>query len=63
MDRARAIALLDQLHDAQNEFYSGGDETLLRRILDAHIVWSVPGASPIAGTYEGLNLRLLPTAP
>ncbi len=55
MDRARAIALLDRLHDAQNEFYSGGDETLLRQILDADIIWSVPGASPIAGTYHGIE--------
>jgi len=55
MDRARAITLLDQLHDAQNEFYGGGDETLLRRVLHANIVWSVPGTSPIAGTYQGLD--------
>jgi len=24
MDRARAIELLDRLHDAQNEYYGGG---------------------------------------
>lgn len=55
MDRARAIVLLDRLHAAQNEFYGGGDDVPLRRILAADIVWSVPGASPIAGVYRGLD--------
>ena len=32
MDRDIAVALLDQLHAAQNEFYGGGD-ALLRDLL------------------------------
>lgn len=55
MDRARAIELLDRLHDAQNEYYGSGPDTLLRQILAPNIVWTVPGASPIAGTYRGLD--------
>jgi len=55
MDRARAIELLEQLHDAQNEYYGGGHHTLLRQILATDIVWTVPGASRIAGTYRGLD--------
>ncbi len=55
MDRARALELLEQLHDAQNEYYGGGHHTLLRQILATDIVWTVPGASRIAGTYRGLD--------
>lgn len=53
MDRARAIELVDRLHDAQNEYYGGGGGAPLRQILAPDIVWTVPGASPIAGTYRG----------
>lgn len=53
MNRASALALLDQLHAAQNEFYGGGDGRTLRELLVADIAWTVPGASPIAGTYNG----------
>lgn len=54
MDRTRARELLDQLHDAQNAYYGGGHDTRLRQILAPDIVWTVPGASSIAGTYRGL---------
>lgn len=50
-----AIALLDALHAAQNEFYSGGSDAGLRRLLTPDIVWTVPGDSPIAGVYRGID--------
>jgi hypothetical protein len=43
--RGHAIALLDRLHLAQNEFYSGGSERRLRQILAPEIVWTVCTAS------------------
>jgi ketosteroid isomerase-like protein len=55
VDRTTAIAILDRLHTAQNEFYGGGDDHALRALLDPEIVWTVPGASPIAGTYRGID--------
>jgi ketosteroid isomerase-like protein len=55
MNRAVAIALLDQLHKAQNDFYRGGSPTALEQLLTPEITWSVPGESVIAGTYHGLE--------
>jgi hypothetical protein len=54
MNRDAAVALLDQLHRAQNEFYAGGEPGALRELLADDIIWTIPGASPIAGTYRGL---------
>jgi uncharacterized protein len=53
MDRERATAFIDELHRAQQELYGGGGAAPVRRLLDADIVWHVPGESPIAGCYEG----------
>ncbi len=55
MDRARAIALLDELHEAQNEFYAGGEGAPLRDLLTPDITWIVPGKSDIAGRYHGVD--------
>lgn len=55
MDRSVATELLDRLHAAQNELYRGGDDTALRALLAPDIVWTVPGQSGIAGTYEGTD--------
>jgi ketosteroid isomerase-like protein len=55
MDRDRATALLDALHTAQNEFYGGGSDAELRRLIAPDVVWTIPGASPIAGTYRGTD--------
>ena len=55
MDRAAAITLLDRLHAAQNEFYGGGNDAALRALLHPDLRWTVPGSSPIAGTYRGLD--------
>jgi ketosteroid isomerase-like protein len=53
MDRDEAIELLDRLHEAQNAYYGGDSRSGLESLLAPDIVWSVPGASPIAGTYRG----------
>jgi ketosteroid isomerase-like protein len=55
VDRGKATALLDALHAAQNEFYGGGSDSELRRLIAPDIVWTVPGASPIAGTHRGID--------
>jgi ketosteroid isomerase-like protein len=53
MNRDLAIALLDRLHGAQNEFYAGGSGAALEHVLAANITWTVPGDNRIAGTYRG----------
>ena len=55
MDREQATALLDALHAAQNDFYAGGSDARLRRLIARDVVWTVPGTSPIAGTYHGID--------
>jgi ketosteroid isomerase-like protein len=47
--------MLESLHRAQNEFYSGGSDEGLRQILAPDIVWSVPGNNSISGTYRGIE--------
>jgi ketosteroid isomerase-like protein len=58
VDRSAAVALLDRLHRAQNEFYAGGSADALEGLLTPSITWTVPGRSPLAGTYRG-RLRVL----
>jgi uncharacterized protein len=53
VDRPAAIALLEHLHRAQNEFYAGGSADALAGLLTPGITWTVPGHSPLAGTYRG----------
>ena len=55
MNQAEATAILDRLHTAQNELYGGGDDTAIGALLDPGITWTVPGSSPIAGTYHGVK--------
>ena len=55
MTRERAVALLDALHEAQNGFYGGGSDAALRALLADDVVWTIPGASPIAGTFRGVD--------
>jgi ketosteroid isomerase-like protein len=55
MNRNEAVALLDRLHRAQNEFYAGGSGAALEQLLAPNITWTVPGDNPIAGTYRGLE--------
>jgi ketosteroid isomerase-like protein len=58
MDRESAVALLDELHSAQNEFYGGGSDGRLRELLTPDIAWSVPGNNSIAGAYQGIDAVL-----
>ena len=55
MDRDTAVDLLDRLHAAQNEYYSGGSGAELEQLLTPDITWTVPGDNRIAGTYRGLE--------
>jgi uncharacterized protein len=55
VDRAEATALLARLHDAQNQFYGGGDSSAFAGLLAPDITWSVPGRNAIAGTYHGVE--------
>jgi ketosteroid isomerase-like protein len=55
MNRNEAVALLDRLHTAQNEFYAGGSGAALEQLLAPSITWTVPGDNRIAGTYRGLE--------
>ena len=55
MDHTRAVVILDRLHAAQNVVYGGGEEQQLRALLDPEITWTIPGSSPIAGTYRGIE--------
>lgn len=55
MDPNAAIALLDRLHEAQNEFHAGGSEAALRQLLAADVAWTVPGDNPIAGAHRGVE--------
>ena len=55
MNRQAAVAMLDRLHRAQNEFYAGGTETELEKLLAPGVTWTIPGNSPIAGTYQGID--------
>ena len=43
MNRDAAVALLDRLHTAQNDFYAGGSATALDELLAGDITWTVPG--------------------
>jgi hypothetical protein len=55
VNRLDAIEVLETLHQAQNEYYSGGSDEGLREILAPDIVWSVPGKNSISGTYLGIE--------
>jgi hypothetical protein len=55
MNRGAAIALLNRLHAAQNEFYAGGPGAALQQVLAPNITWTVPGDNRIAGNYRGLE--------
>ncbi|HEY9377904.1 MAG TPA: nuclear transport factor 2 family protein [Jiangellaceae bacterium] len=58
MDRTEAVELLRRLHEAQQTFYSGGDEAPVRALLADDIHWHVPGCNAIAGDYLGIEAVL-----
>jgi ketosteroid isomerase-like protein len=45
--------LIRDFHDRQNRFYAGGDQEPVRAMLTENVTWHVPGASAIAGDYQG----------
>jgi ketosteroid isomerase-like protein len=47
------VPLIRAFHDAQNEFYAGGDQAPAGAMLTQDVVWHVPGRSAIAGDYRG----------
>jgi ketosteroid isomerase-like protein len=47
-----------EFHQAQAEFYAGGDPEAVRATLHPDIVWHVPGRSAIAGDYRGIEAVL-----
>ena len=55
LSRRDAVDLLRRLHEAQQRFYAGGPREPLDAVLASDVVWYVPGSSPIAGTYEGID--------
>jgi len=55
LDRETAVRRLARLHAAQGALYAGGRGEAVRALLTDDIVWHVPGESPIAGTYEGIE--------
>jgi uncharacterized protein len=55
MDRTAATELLSRFHREQNSFYAGDDDGRLRSLLREDVVWHVPGSSPIAGDYHGID--------
>jgi ketosteroid isomerase-like protein len=58
MERATAIAFLQDLHRAQRDFYAGGPPDRLRELLAPDVAWHVPGTSPIAGEHRGADAVL-----
>ena len=46
---------LQRFHAAQAAFYAGGPSDPLTDLLTPDVVWRVPGESPIAGVYEGVQ--------
>jgi len=50
-----AAAIIDALQRAQAALYEHGDPGPVRGVLTEDVEWVVPGASPIAGTYRGID--------
>ena len=55
LSREDAVAVIDRLHDAQARLYTDGDPEPVREVLTDDIAWHVPGRSPIAGSYHGID--------
>ena len=55
MTRAQATAIIEQLQDAQAALYGDGGPAAVRDVLTADVEWVVPGDSPIAGHYRGIE--------
>ena len=55
VSRDEAVEVIDRLHDAQARLYGDGDPGPVRDVLTEDIAWHVPGTSPIAGSYHGID--------
>jgi ketosteroid isomerase-like protein len=55
LSREEAVSVIDRLHDAQARLYTDGDPSQVREVLTEDIAWHVPGGSPIAGSYHGVD--------
>ena len=55
LSRDEAVQIIDRLHDAQARLYTDGDPEPVREMLTDEIAWHVPGTSPIAGSYDGID--------
>jgi len=55
LSRDEAVEVIDRLHDAQARLYTDGDPSPVRGVLTEDIAWHVPGTSPIAGSYHGID--------
>ena len=55
LSREDAVQIIDRLHDAQARLYTDGDPESVREMLTDGIAWHVPGTSPIAGSYHGID--------
>jgi ketosteroid isomerase-like protein len=52
------VEILARLHEAQTDFYGGGDEAPVRALLTEDVEWHVPGRNAIAGEYRGVEAVL-----
>ena len=50
-----AAAIIDNVQRAQEALYEHGDSGPVREVLTEDVEWVVPGTSPIAGTYRGID--------
>jgi uncharacterized protein len=48
-----ASMVVEEFLTRQREMYAGGDLKAVAQLLAEHVVWHVPGTSPIAGDYRG----------
>jgi ketosteroid isomerase-like protein len=55
VEEQEGVAIIDRLYDALGAFYSGGAEEPVRKLLTGDVEWHVPGTSPIAGRYQGID--------
>ena len=55
LSREEAVSVIDRLHHAQARLYGDGDPAPVRDVLTEDIAWHVPGTSPIAGSYNGID--------
>ena len=53
-----ACDVLKRLHEAQNWFYAGNDDSQLREVLHEDVHWHIPGRNAIAGVYKGIDAVL-----